>query len=431
MNNKSNLIFFDIDETLFETYAKIDVIKNNKIIKKLSNSEFNGYKLKEGESFSFEEFTDVEIFKKSKPISKMINKLLQLQSDKNNQLFLLTARNNFKNKDELIKYFKSYGINIGNKKNEGEIHILRCGKIAAEEKISTEDAKFKILKNIINENENKYINISFYDDYIKNVEKLSEIVNDKEFSKNNKIITYNGELVSNGEVLKTYYNNNNKHLKNIKDRKYILENNFIQKEKINKFLKDISYGKNSKITERYLLSINSKDSKKYITLYEIFNSNKINYSEKLNIDVDKNIYSNLIDITNAYLSNVEIVLNKEHNVLQKVLDSVGVAYKLGDKNYNDNFKEIKSFNIVENKIFDFNGIEINKNNFNNILNEVLTSEKIIFNTNNPNLFEIIIYTIILNQHHSNIENFNNYKKFLYNIRNINIKPLKNNLYNNI
>lgn len=70
------ITFVDIDETLFNTFAKINVVKDSKIIKQLSNSEYNEYKKKEGESFDFSEFRDSKLFyDTSKPIKKMIDKI--------------------------------------------------------------------------------------------------------------------------------------------------------------------------------------------------------------------------------------------------------------------------------------------------------------------------------------------------------------------
>jgi len=43
------LTIFDIDETMFITKAKVKVVKNGKVIKKLDNQEFNTYKKKPGE----------------------------------------------------------------------------------------------------------------------------------------------------------------------------------------------------------------------------------------------------------------------------------------------------------------------------------------------------------------------------------------------
>ena len=50
------LTMFDVDETMFMTKAKVHVVKDGKVIKKLDNQQFNTYKKKPGEEFDFGEF---------------------------------------------------------------------------------------------------------------------------------------------------------------------------------------------------------------------------------------------------------------------------------------------------------------------------------------------------------------------------------------
>ena len=69
------LTIFDIDDTLFHTTATINVKKDGKVIKNLTNQEFNTYKLGKGEEFDFAEFKNAEKFaKESRPIGKMLEK---------------------------------------------------------------------------------------------------------------------------------------------------------------------------------------------------------------------------------------------------------------------------------------------------------------------------------------------------------------------
>jgi hypothetical protein len=42
------LTIFDIDETLFHTYAKVAVVKDGNLVRMLDNQEFNTYKRKKG-----------------------------------------------------------------------------------------------------------------------------------------------------------------------------------------------------------------------------------------------------------------------------------------------------------------------------------------------------------------------------------------------
>ena len=67
------LTMFDVDETMFKTKARVHVTKDGKVIKKLTNQEFNKYKLKSGEDFDFGEFTNAKIFNQtSTPIARRL-----------------------------------------------------------------------------------------------------------------------------------------------------------------------------------------------------------------------------------------------------------------------------------------------------------------------------------------------------------------------
>ena len=62
-DNNGGLTIFDIDDTLFHTTAEIAVKgKDGKIVRTLSNSEYNTYKLKDGEEYDYTEFADSEKF---------------------------------------------------------------------------------------------------------------------------------------------------------------------------------------------------------------------------------------------------------------------------------------------------------------------------------------------------------------------------------
>lgn len=122
------LTIFDIDDTLFHTTAKIAVKKDGKVIKSLTNQEFNTYKLKPGEEFDFGEFKNAEKFyKESKPIQKMLDTakaiLRRVEKKPDSQVVIITARNNFDDKNLFLKTFKKHGLNID------KIRVERAGKI--------------------------------------------------------------------------------------------------------------------------------------------------------------------------------------------------------------------------------------------------------------------------------------------------------------
>ena len=101
------IILFDIDDTLIHTTAKIGVKKNNRIIKKLHNSDFNEYELKSGESFDFDEFNDFKLLN-NEEFTKYWN-TLKREYKKGTHIGIITARSN---RDMIFKFFKNKGIEI-------------------------------------------------------------------------------------------------------------------------------------------------------------------------------------------------------------------------------------------------------------------------------------------------------------------------------
>lgn len=110
------LTIFDIDETLFHTKAKVDVVKDGKVIRSLDNQEFNTYKLKSGETFDYHQFRNAEIFlKTSTPIGKMIGKMkaiLRNATTSGSKVVVVTARADFDNKEVFLDTFRAHGIDI-------------------------------------------------------------------------------------------------------------------------------------------------------------------------------------------------------------------------------------------------------------------------------------------------------------------------------
>jgi hypothetical protein len=126
------ITFVDLDETLFHTFAKIYVVKNGLIVKKLSNSEFNNYVLNFGESFDFSEFTDAKLFKETSiPITPTLlrikNMIKKIKENKSfSRIILLTARSDFKDKELFLKAFSEQGIDVTDK---DIFYIERSGNI--------------------------------------------------------------------------------------------------------------------------------------------------------------------------------------------------------------------------------------------------------------------------------------------------------------
>ncbi|MBD3209601.1 hypothetical protein GF367_04270 [Candidatus Woesearchaeota archaeon] len=118
MRQGFGITFVDLDETLFRTYAKINVIKNGNVTKKLTNKEFNNYRRKPGESFDFGEFKDARLFKKtSKPVTKLIKRIKKMirrikETNSKSRIIVLTARPDMDNKEIFLEAFREQGIDV-------------------------------------------------------------------------------------------------------------------------------------------------------------------------------------------------------------------------------------------------------------------------------------------------------------------------------
>ena len=127
-----SLTIFDIDDTLFHTTAQIAVVKDGETIAKLTNQEFNNYKLGDGESFDFSEFRDAhKFYHESKPIGRMLAKAKAIlaNSVKNplSKVIIITARANFDDRDKFLATFRKYGFDID------RVRVERAGELVGNE----------------------------------------------------------------------------------------------------------------------------------------------------------------------------------------------------------------------------------------------------------------------------------------------------------
>ena len=125
--SKIDLSIFDIDETLFHTKAKVQVLKDGKINKILDNQQFNSYKLKKGESFDYGQFKSAKIFKEtSTPITKIIKKakcIINFAIRRGSKVIIVTARQDMDDKKLFKEAFEAQGIDIG------KVYVERAGNI--------------------------------------------------------------------------------------------------------------------------------------------------------------------------------------------------------------------------------------------------------------------------------------------------------------
>ena len=165
------LTMFDVDETMFITKAKVKVMKNGKVVKKLDNQEFNTYKKKAGEEYDFGEFKDAEVFNRtSTPIARMINKvkaILKNAVKAGSKVIIVTARPNFDNKKLFLDTFRNQGIDID------KIYVERAGNLGGG---PAADNKKVIFKKYLNQN--IYKRIRLFDDARSNLKAFLSLQKD-------------------------------------------------------------------------------------------------------------------------------------------------------------------------------------------------------------------------------------------------------------
>lgn len=158
------LTIFDIDDTLFHTQAKVKVIKDNTVIHQLSSSEYNSYKLKPGEAFDYSEFRSAKHFAEtSKPINRMVAKLKAIlrnvKNTENSKVIIVTARNDFDERDVFLDAFRKHGIDIDS------IRVERAGKLPG----SSATAKKAIFTKYLQQG---YKRVRLFDDHPDNLDAL-------------------------------------------------------------------------------------------------------------------------------------------------------------------------------------------------------------------------------------------------------------------
>lgn len=122
---KNWISFFDIDETLFHTTAKIGVVNEETGERYyLDNTNYNTHKLGPNEKYDYSEFRDADLFYEKSTVIKKNAKILNEYKHKGRVIFL-TARGSFYNKFPIFKKFlEDLGIDLYDK---ATYHLERTG----------------------------------------------------------------------------------------------------------------------------------------------------------------------------------------------------------------------------------------------------------------------------------------------------------------
>lgn len=192
MNNA--ITFIDLDETLFFTKAKI-IIKdeNGNILRKLTNQEYNTYIALTGEVFDFSEFVDTDIFINTSvpntPMIKILQELFENTKTTNSEVYLLTARQDFDDKDRFLEFLVKHGIEAGHKDDQ-KVHVIRAGNIPG---LDNASKKYHIIKKMLGDN-TQFKKVRLYDDSRDNINAFLELILDYPE------ISFNAFYINNGSI---------------------------------------------------------------------------------------------------------------------------------------------------------------------------------------------------------------------------------------
>jgi hypothetical protein len=163
---KGILTIFDIDDTLFHTTAKINVIKDGEVVRSLTNQEFNTYELQDGEEYDFGEFRNAEKFRQeSEPIGPMLDELKTILDHTQGKVIMLTARADFDNKETFLQTFADHGIDMS------KIHVHRAGNLPGKEGPAEKKAVW--VRRYLDTG--KFNQVSLYDDSMTNLRVFKEL----------------------------------------------------------------------------------------------------------------------------------------------------------------------------------------------------------------------------------------------------------------
>ena len=170
-NEVRTLNVWDIDDTLGQTSAKVNVKKDGKVIKSLSAGEYNNYKLSQGEELDFSQFRSGKIFRDTfKPIGNVLNraKNIVMNQSENSHSIIITARADFEDHKEFLQAFRDYGFPIDH------VYVERSGNLSKLKPSSPAHInKGVVIKKYLASG--KWDRIRMWDDHEKNLDILYKV----------------------------------------------------------------------------------------------------------------------------------------------------------------------------------------------------------------------------------------------------------------
>jgi len=185
-----SISFWDIDDTLLKTVSNVYVVKGNERVRALNSKEFNTYQLKRDEKYDFSEFKDSEHFANtSTPYSNLIRLAKRIlknyhKASNNSKLVILTARENFDDREKAIEAFKGFGLPLTH------IDIEYAGEL----NMPAHKAKKFVVNKYLQKGQFNIVNL--FDDQEKNLDAFLTL--EDKYPK----IIFNGFLAYDGELIR-------------------------------------------------------------------------------------------------------------------------------------------------------------------------------------------------------------------------------------
>ena len=159
----NKILLFDVDNTLIDSDVKVYVMKDNKLVKKISSTEYNSYKLQQGEYFDYSEFESEDILNNKSVFLKYWD-TLQREYKKGTHIGILTARSDIK---MIKKFFLKKGIDI----KDDLIFAIGDESLNLTSK-SIEEKKAECIKRLFEVGYNTFV---FFDDNQSNLDSAEEL----------------------------------------------------------------------------------------------------------------------------------------------------------------------------------------------------------------------------------------------------------------
>lgn len=162
-NESDKILLFDVDDTLLKSEVQVHVVKGGKLLRKLSSSEYNSYKLQPGEDFDYVEFEDPKILNNKSVFLKYWD-TLQREYKNGTHIGILTARSN---SDMFYDLFKNHGVTI----KKELVFAINDPKLGLKGN-TIEDRKANAIKRLIDWG---YKTIVFFDDNVNNLKSAKKL----------------------------------------------------------------------------------------------------------------------------------------------------------------------------------------------------------------------------------------------------------------